>query len=72
MTIDDRKLDAARKWKAAREEHNKAFLESDGARSTGMMMTASRIADEYRADFGLRTTDEAVAEMRELLKRQKK
>ena len=63
------KLEYAIAWKRNRDVSDEAFHSGDAALSTGAALTASRIATQYRSTFGLKSTDDAVAEMRQLLKR---
>ena len=63
------KLEYALAWKRNRDTSDEAFHSGDAALSAGAALMASRIANEYRSTFGLKSTDDAVAEMRQLLKR---
>ena len=67
--MTDRKLQAALEWQRYSEQSDEAFHAGNTMMSTYFSKAAFIIANTFRVDYGLRTVDRAVAEMRELLKR---
>lgn len=65
------KLEYAKRWKHFRDISDEAFYNGDGALSAGASLQANMVAKEYKEVHNLRTTDQAVAEMRYYLERSK-
>lgn len=65
------KLALARAYSHYTNMSDRAFRDRDGALSCGAALRASQCAEVFREEFGLSNTDQAVAEIRIILKKDK-